>query len=140
MSVLLDPQGLTDLLKPPSRVDWKSSLWNELWPSASFGVGDRNDGRPLLGICFDGRTQMRAGACNYKVIQGITRDNVGNPLGGVTVDAYDTLTDIKDATTISDPSGNYVIYVPTNSTHYLVGYLAGSPDLAGTTQNILVGV
>jgi hypothetical protein len=139
ITLIIIPQGLTDLLKSPYRLDWKDLPWPLLWRASCLLTGDPS-AQNWLNSCPFSNEFFWNGTCTYKVITGVTRDNTGAPLGGVTVDAFDTLTDTKKATTISDAFGNYIIYVPTVSPHYLVGYLAGSPDLAGTTQNILVGV
>lgn len=69
-------------------------------------------------------------------ISGVTRDSTGAALGNCTVHIYDTGTDTKQATTVSDGSGNYSVSLATNSGFfYVVAYLPGSPDVAGTTVN-----
>jgi hypothetical protein len=40
---------------------------------------------------------------------------------------------------ISDAGGKYSIPVNIGIQHYAVAYLAGSPDVAGTTVNTLTG-
>jgi len=72
----------------------------------------------------------------YK-IQGITKDSGGSPLGGVTVELYRTLDDVRQDTTISDAIGNYVLYTPYTGaeTHYIVAFK--SPNLAGSTVQTL---
>lgn len=99
---------------------------------------------------------------NY-TISGQTLDGAGAPLAGCAVHLFYTdivsnrfvrsggfipdLTDTSDievAETLSDANGNYSFYVdePTAapSTYYIVAYLPGSPDRAGTTVNTLVGI
>lgn len=71
-------------------------------------------------------------------IVGITRDNVGNPLGGCTVKRFRTSDDVLLSSTTSDGSGNYSLPGDT-SPSYLVAYKAGSPDVAGVTVNTIVG-
>ena len=41
------------------------------------------------------------------------------------------------ATTVSDGSGNFTLLPPVSGPYYLVAYLAGAPDVAGTTVNTL---
>lgn len=72
----------------------------------------------------------------YK-IQGVTKDSGGSPLGGVTVELYRTLDDVKQDSTVSDAAGNYVLYTPYTGaeTHYIVAFK--SPNLAGSTVQTL---
>ena len=72
------------------------------------------------------------------VLRGVTRDSGGTPLGGCTVDLYDTRTDVKVQTTTSDGSGDYSFGVG-GGPYYVVAYLPGGPDVFGTTVNTLVG-
>lgn len=68
-------------------------------------------------------------------VSGITRDADGAPLGGVTVKLFDSATDVLIDEVVSDGSGAYEIATPTGDAVYAVAYLAGSPDVAGTTRN-----
>src|SRR3954454_12263498 len=73
-------------------------------------------------------------------ISGVTRDSTGAALGSCTVKLYRTATDVLVDTTVSDVSGNYSFpNVTPGDTYYVVAYLAGSPDVEGTTNNTLVG-
>ncbi len=75
------------------------------------------------------------------VISGITRDSAGTPLAACTVKLYRTIDDVLIYTTTSDGSGNYLFDgVQQGFTYYVVAYLVGAPDTAGTTMNTLVGV
>jgi hypothetical protein len=73
-------------------------------------------------------------------ISGTTKDSSGSALGGCTVHLFATVSDeIVDAQ-VSDANGVYVCpTVLPGYSHYVVAYLAGSPDVAGTTVNTLVG-
>jgi hypothetical protein len=74
-------------------------------------------------------------------ISGVTLDSAGAVLGGVHVELFDTATDLVESRTISDATtGTYVFHVTPSSTKYAVAYKAGTPDVAGTTVNTLVGV
>jgi hypothetical protein len=73
-------------------------------------------------------------------ISGVTKDSGGTPLGFCTVDLYLTGSEISIAQTISDASGNYNFDNPGSGPFFIVAYLAGAPDLAGTTVNTIVGV
>ncbi len=74
-------------------------------------------------------------------LSGVTRDYRGSPLGSVVVDVFDEATETYLGTDTSDASGNYSVTLSASSTGvFAVGYLAGSPDRAGTTLNNLVPV
>lgn len=72
-------------------------------------------------------------------IAGVTRDSTGAALGVCNVTLFRTNDDSIAGRTISDASGNYLIVASPALTHYVVSYKAGSPDVAGTTLNTLVG-
>lgn len=87
---------------------------------------------PLLGH-ISGGVSMR--------IFGVTKDSAGVALGTCVVDLFTTANDVKIGSTVSDASGNYEFRgVSQGLTYYLVAYKAGSPDVAGTTTNTLVGI
>ena len=75
-----------------------------------------------------------------RVIAGVTKDSSGAALGGCTVNLFLTSTNQIVATVISDADGNYSFSVASSNPYYAVSYKAGSPDVAGTTLNTLVGV
>ncbi len=74
------------------------------------------------------------------IISGITRDANDAVLPGVTVELFDTATDQKVLSAISDANGAYRFDVTGGHTFYAIAYLTGSPDVAGTTVNTLTGV
>jgi hypothetical protein len=76
---------------------------------------------------------------NY-LIAGVTLDASGNPLAGCTVKLYSSDYDKVEYTAISDAGGNYAFAVDKRKQYYVVSYLAGSPDVCGTTVNTLQGV
>jgi hypothetical protein len=73
------------------------------------------------------------------LITGTTKDSTGAALGLCAVHLFQTGYDILSGTTTSDASGNFRFYVNPLWTYYVVAYLPGSPDVAGTTINTLVG-
>ena len=76
-----------------------------------------------------------------QLISGVTRDLNGNPLAACTVKLYRTYDDSVHEVVTSDANGNYTFSaIVDGSNYYVVGYLPGSPDVAGTTVNTLVGV
>lgn len=70
---------------------------------------------------------------------GVTRDANGAALGNCMVVVYRTADDTIAARGVSDANGNYRLSVSPLLQHYVVAYLTGSPDVAGTTVNTLVG-
>lgn len=109
------------------------SFTGQSWrPLAKGGFGHKARWRDRT------RNPSRPGVRNA-VLSGITRDATAAPLGLCTVDMFKTLTDEKVATTTSDVSGNFSFNIaPVSGPFYLVAYLVGSPDVAGTTVNTLV--
>jgi hypothetical protein len=73
-------------------------------------------------------------------ISGYTRDRAGAILPNCEVHLYRTLDDLEMDETTSDAAGYYEFRsaIPVE-TYYVVAYKAGSPDVAGTTLNTLVG-
>jgi hypothetical protein len=73
-------------------------------------------------------------------ISGVTKDGTGAILPGCSVDLLRTVDDLLMERTTSDGSGNYsFVTVGVGEQYYVVAYLAGSPDVAGTTRNDLIG-
>ena len=72
-------------------------------------------------------------------IAGTMKDSTGVALAGCTVKLYRTTNDTVSGIVVSDGSGNYKIAASSELRHYLVAYLPGSPDVAGTTVNTIVG-
>lgn len=72
-------------------------------------------------------------------ITGVTKDSTGAPLGSCPVVLFRTADNSVAAQTTSDGSGNYRVDASPAIPHYAVAYKAGSPDVAGTTKNNLVG-
>ena len=72
-------------------------------------------------------------------ISGVTKDSVGAALPACTIDLFVTSTDVRVATTTSDGVGAYSFSVGLSTVYYAVAYLAGSPDVAGTTVITLTG-
>jgi hypothetical protein len=73
-----------------------------------------------------------------RTIAGVTRDSTGAILAGCTVNLFLTSGNTFVSSTVSDANGNFAFYVSSPIPQYfLVGYLAGSPDVEGTTVNTL---
>lgn len=72
-------------------------------------------------------------------LSGVTKDGTGTPLANVVVQEFRTDDDSYVHQTTSDANGAYSLPASNVLPHYLVAYKAGSPDVAGTTRNDLVG-
>jgi hypothetical protein len=72
-------------------------------------------------------------------IAGITKDSTGAPLGGCVVDLFNTDTDVKINSIISDVNGNYSFPVQPGVQFYIVAYKPETPNIAGTSANTLIG-
>ena len=74
-------------------------------------------------------------------ISGVTRDSAGAALGNCDVHLFKTSDDSEVQQTVSNGSGVFA-FNPVNNGNgpwYIVAYLPGSPDRAGTTVNTLTG-
>ena len=75
-----------------------------------------------------------------KHIAGVTRNSVGTALGSCVVESHLTADGSKIAVVTSDAgTGAFSVLAGSVAPHYLVAYKAGSPDIAGTSVNTLVG-
>jgi len=70
----------------------------------------------------------------------VTRDAACTPLPFCTVHLFRTSDDVEVAQQVSDAAGNFDFTLFDDGTvqYYIVAYLAGAPDVAGTTLNTLV--
>lgn len=111
---------------------------NRPWNAASsrFGVTD------VLHPAFPSAIhQLLPYPPTYFRIAGTTKDSTGAALGSCVVEWFDTATDQKLGTVTSDANGLFEFRTagqPPNA-YYLVAYKSGSPDVAGTTSQTLVG-
>jgi hypothetical protein len=114
-----------------------------LWPRSSF-TGQDYANMPMIwesmhqvwdydALIQPGGTHVR------KKITGISRNSGGTPIGGVTVMLYNTSTNVLVDKQVSDSGGNYTLSDPNGVTCYIVAYLPGSPDTAGSGVNTLTG-
>lgn len=70
-------------------------------------------------------------------LSGVTRDGNGAALAGVTVDLFASGSNIWLARTVSDGSGNYAFTGVGFGTVFIIAYLAGSPEVAGSSVHNL---
>lgn len=122
-------------------------VWAGLWPQSRSMGGDVTANAGSLGSdasntsgAYEYPMRMLAGSLGRGgfFLSGITRDQNGDPLGNVTVQGYLTATEAYQGVAISDFAGYYVWVGQYQQPHYLVAYLPGAPDVAGTTVNTLI--
>jgi len=113
--------------------------------TGAFGVPSAGKGIPAVRGFNDGDNGAPYPERNL-VIAGVTRDGNGNPLGNCALLLFDKADPgRKFGPFVSDAAGNYTIPIPVGfsqaqiTTWKVDGYLPGSPDVAGTTVNTLVG-
>ena len=70
-------------------------------------------------------------------VTGITIDQLGARLPSCTVKAFNSVTNVFVASTLSDGTGVYTLTLPKGNTYFLVAYKPGSPDRAGTSVNTI---
>ena len=79
-----------------------------------------------------------AAATINKFLVGITRNNVGAPLGTCVTELLQSGGDILTQTTVSDGSGNYSFSNPGSGPFFVRAYKDGAPNLAGVTDRDLI--
>lgn len=105
------------------------------------GITDIKNGRGGRGALGKGifKSIPMFSTAAYK-ITGTTKDSTGAALGNCVVDLFYTVGDILAAKVESDASGAFSFSIGPALRCYIVAYKAGSPDVAGTSVNTLVGV
>jgi hypothetical protein len=116
-----------------------SSLW---WPGSGF-IGDRGIDVAVMdsAIKWWDYPEITKGANSRYGIAGVTRDAYGSAIVSCLVKLFKTSNDSLVSQIVSDANnGSYLLSTPYYpDTHYIVAFKSGSPDVAGTTLNTLVG-
>lgn len=72
-------------------------------------------------------------------IAGVTKNAGGTPIGGVTVSLFLTTGKVWVRDYLSAADGSFIAYSQyASQNHFIVAFLAGSPDTGGTTTYALV--
>lgn len=74
-----------------------------------------------------------------KKIAGVTKDSTGASLGGCTVLLFNTATNLFVDTVVSASDGAYQVSDPNNVACFVVADKAGGTEVAGVTNNNLIG-
>jgi len=125
--------------KEPDPLNWKSS-WQFSATMHMDGGGDSGQGYQIVGQMRRTWNINGLGTQSLKFIKGLCVDTTDAPLSGVTVQAFRTSDDSfagYEVQSRTDGSYDLASNFP-GVNHYVVAYLAGSPDKSGTTVNTLV--
>lgn len=79
-------------------------------------------------------------AQSHYSISGTTRNSAGTALPACAVNLFETATELWRAGVTSDSLGAFSFPVNGDRAFFLNGYKTGSPDVAGTTLNTLMGI
>jgi hypothetical protein len=140
------PMTDADILWPRSRMQGAASSMSA--PSAQgVGLSGPTLGSPLNCGTLNSDPAAQAwewnvyttGSRHRMVFTGKTLNSSGAALGGCTVQLFNTATGLLVDTQTSDSSGNYKVTDPNNVACFMIAYLPGSPDVAGTTIDELTG-
>ena len=141
-----EPRWSWQQRSPRTRKD--PQQWASLWPTSRFaggGMGGGTDAMVIVGQGLECSGQFEPFSCDgdgcqgIKFVRGKVVDASDNAVPGATVQAFVTSTDVITGEATSKADGTYEVpsqYPGVN--HYVVAYIAGSPDRGGTTVNTLV--
>lgn len=122
---------------------WQFKWVEQGWPTRSGWLGGM-DGRSCdtwtPGATYWEWAPETPGDQTMKLISGTTVDSNGALLPNCTVNVHRTSDGLLAATTTSNGNSYFETYVPDTSNYYIVSFLAGSPDVAGATDNNIAGV
>ena len=113
----------------------------DYWPgNGGFGGDLGADVGVMRSVWAWGLERLAHGVSSRVGFVGVSRDQYGAPLGGVTCSLFLTATKAWIMDIVSDTNGAFLLqsfYSP--DTHFIVFYKSGSPDVFGTTRQNLVG-
>jgi hypothetical protein len=123
---------------------WPNQNFFDAWPSSRMSAGNPTVPVTVLG----GDTSQAAshiwsiaggGKTTPVFVTGQCVDNTGAILANAVVLGFRQSDNLFVGRTTSDANGNYSLGSPyPGVSHFIVAYLAGSPDVAGTTVNNLI--
>jgi hypothetical protein len=115
------------------------SFQTGFWPGTTGPMTDAGglSGDISNGIWWDYPDVVTGHIFRYGFV-GITRDQYGSPLGGVSLRLFRTVDDTLQDSQTSASDGSYVLGTPFLDAHYVVSQKAGPPPVAGATVNTLI--
>lgn len=122
--------------------------WSSKWSyGCKIGYGDVSGADGAAGAGQDMALQdffnppvIQDGCQSLKFILGTCKDSAGAAVANAIVQSFRTSDDsfLYEVTGAEDGTYRVPTPHPSPTTHYLVAYKSGSPDIAGTTVNTLV--
>lgn len=130
--------SLDGILRMDGPVCGPRTLIQPFLPSSFYGDGGLDVGI-LAAPVWIMPPPKPSGANGRLGFNGFSRDASGGVIAGVTVKCMLTATDTKQSEAVSDADGLFVVSTSEAGGHYLIFYKTGTPDIAGTTVNTLLG-
>lgn len=123
---------------------WRdSNAWVSRWPRGSFSAGSDGWGTDAAGWVdgcgYEPFSCDGEGTQSKRFIRGVTKDVDDNVLSGVIVQGFVTATDAYVGEVASLTDGTFMLGTETapGVAHYLVAFLAGSPNRAAASDNTI---
>lgn len=124
---------------------WRDKMrWDSCWSwGCRVGGGDDLSYSALgieVGNGYEPFSCDGEGTQTKRFIRGVTNDADGNPLSGVIVQGFVTATDAYVGEVQSLTDGTYILGTETaaGTAHYLVAFLAGTPNRAASSDNTII--
>lgn len=124
---------------------WRDKVrWESCWSwGCRVGGGDDLSYSALgieVGNGYEPFSCDGEGTQTKRFIRGVTNDADGNPLSGVIVQGFVTATDAYVGEVQSLTDGTYILGTETaaGTAHYLVAFLAGTPNRAASSDNTII--
>ena len=118
------------------RADWRGAM-NVGFPDYSYPLMDPQMLKPSYRGQIGTVIYRSTGVAKNNFITGITKDSAGTALGNCQVDLFLTSSDMPQQSVVSDAVGAFSFGNPGTGPFYMVAYLSGAPDVAGTSVNTL---
>jgi hypothetical protein len=117
--------------------------WDTRWPPRSTMFGGNPEAQEAVwdfARSFEPHSCDGPGTQTSNFIIGRVADEANNSVAGAVVQGFRTSDDAFVGQVESNVDGHYVLptFNANNVAHYLVAYIPGSPDRAGTTVNTLI--
>lgn len=111
------------------------------WPTKGGFCGDYANDIGILQAVYAGPLERIAqGAASRLSFAGVSRDQYGAPVAGVTCSLFHTSDRLWIMDVVSNTDGSYILYTTYSpDQHFIVFNKSGSPDVIGTTKQTLVG-
>jgi hypothetical protein len=108
------------------------------WPGTGglFTNSGGTCGDLINAVWFDQPDVVTGHAFGFGFV-GISRDQYGSPLGGVTMKLFHTVDNALVDVEVSDAAGNYTLITPFLDAHYIVAHKTASLVSGATLDNLI---